>query len=59
MIGVIIVVLYVFAIAFDVLAVRVAGLAFPVARRDTTDAFLTAWANDRTAEWITPESATR
>jgi D-amino peptidase len=35
------------------------GLAFPVAQRAETEAFLTAWTNDRTVEWITPQSATR
>lgn len=35
------------------------GLAFPDARRTETEALLTAWTNDRTVEWITPESAIR
>lgn len=35
------------------------GLAFPAARRAETDALLTAFANDRTVEWITERSATR
>lgn len=38
---------------------RESGLAFPTARRAATEAWLTAWTNDRTIEWITPESATR
>lgn len=38
---------------------RESGLAFPPARRAATDAWLSAWANDRTVEWITPDSATR
>jgi D-aminopeptidase len=38
---------------------RGSGLAFPAARLVETEAFLTAWTNDRTVEWITPESATR
>lgn len=38
---------------------RESGLAFPKARRTATEAWLTAWTNDRTIEWITPESATR
>lgn len=35
------------------------GLAFPVARRAETEAFLNAWTSDPTVEWITPESASR
>lgn len=35
------------------------GLGFPQARRAETEAFLTAWTNDPTVEWITPASATR
>lgn len=38
---------------------RETGLAFPLDRRNATDAWLAAWTNDRTVEWITPESATR
>lgn len=38
---------------------RESGLAFPTARRAATEALLAAWTNDRTIEWITPESATR
>lgn len=36
---------------------RASGLAFPTAAN--TEAFLTAWTNDRMVEWITAESATR
>lgn len=38
---------------------RSSGVAFPPARLAVTEAFLTAWSNDRTVEWISPESATR
>ena len=38
---------------------RESGLAFPTTRRAETDDLLTAWTNERTEEWITPESATR
>jgi len=38
---------------------RESGLAFPPRQLAETDALLTAWSNDRTVEWITPERATR
>lgn len=38
---------------------RQSGLAFPPARLARTEAWLTAWTNDRTSEWITPDRATR
>jgi D-amino peptidase len=50
-----------YAFSFDGLdpTSRETGLAFPPDRRISTDGWLTAWTNDTTVEWITPESATR
>lgn len=50
-----------YAYAFDGIdpSTEASGLALPAARRAETEALLTAWTNDRTVEWITPESATR
>jgi hypothetical protein len=38
---------------------RESGLAVPKRQLAATERVLTAWSNDRTVEWITPESAVR